>query len=76
MVRKRMLLRITMKNTNGFDRKDVFNYFEENPIYQIRKFNKLGSSYYFDGISFFIVLELMYGVISSVISKMQSAEVL
>ena len=53
MVRKRMLLRITMKNTNGFDRKDVFNYFEENPIYQTRKFNKLGSSYYFDGISFF-----------------------
>ncbi len=31
--KKRMLLRITMKNTNGFDRKDVFNYFEENPIY-------------------------------------------
>ena len=29
-----MLLRITMKNTNGFDRKDVFNYFEENPIYR------------------------------------------
>lgn len=76
MVRNRMLLRITMKNTNGFDRKDEFNYFEENPIYQTRKFNKLGSSYYFDGISFFIVLELMYGVISSVISKMQSAEVL
>ena len=43
MVRKRMLLRITMKNTNGFDRKDIFNYFEENPIYQTRKFNKLGS---------------------------------
>lgn len=33
MVRKRMLLRITMKNTNCFDRKDVFNYFEETPIY-------------------------------------------
>lgn len=33
MVRNRMLLRITMKNTNGFDRKDEFNYFEENPIY-------------------------------------------
>lgn len=33
MAKNRMLLRITMKNTNGFDRKDVFNYFEENPIY-------------------------------------------
>ena len=55
-----------MKNTNGFDRKDIFNYFEENPIYWTRKFNKLGSSYYFDGISFFLVLELMYGVILSV----------
>ena len=76
MARNRRLLRITMKNTNGFDRKDTFNYFEENQIYQTRKFNKFGSSYYFDGISFFIVLELMYGVISSVISKMQSAEVL
>lgn len=43
MIRNRMLWRIAMKNTNGFDRKDVFNYFEENPIYQTRKFNKLGS---------------------------------
>lgn len=66
MARNRRLLRITMKNTNGFDRKDIFNYFEENPIYWTRKFNKLGSSYYFDGISFFLVLELMYGVILSV----------
>lgn len=33
MARNRMLLRITMKNANGFDRKDTFNYFEKNPIY-------------------------------------------